>query len=69
MPRELGQLRVVPEPQGEHVAVAGEDDGFPPPVFQGFLGDDEMARRDLLPFTSRGFPLPRLLLNFYALGS
>src|SRR6476646_6990114 len=49
MPGELGQLRVVPKPQGEHVAVAPEDDGFPPPVLQGFLGDDEMARRDLVP--------------------
>ena len=49
MPRELGELRVVPEPQGEHVAVASDDDGLPSPVFQGFLGDDEMARRDLVP--------------------
>ena len=31
---------------------------------------DARPRKSLWsPFTSRGFPLPRLLLNFYALGS
>ena len=49
MAHKFGQLRVVPKPQGEHVAVATDDDGFPPPVVEGFLGDDEMARRDLVP--------------------
>ena len=49
MANKLGQLRVVPKPQREHVAVATEDDGFPPPVVEGFLGDDEMPRRDLVP--------------------
>ena len=29
----------------------------------------ETSKIPRLPFTSRGFPLPRLLLNFYALGS
>ena len=49
MAHKLGQLRVVPKPQREHVAGATEDDGFPPPVVEGFLGDDEMPRRDLVP--------------------
>ena len=49
MANKLGQLRVVPKPQGEHVAGATDDDGFPPPVVEGFLGDDEMTRRDLVP--------------------
>ncbi len=49
MANKLGQLRVVPKPQREHVAVATEDDGLPPPVVEGFLGDDEMARPDLVP--------------------
>ena len=30
MANKLGQLRVVPKPQREHVAGATEDDGFPP---------------------------------------
>ena len=46
---ELGQLRVVPKPQREHVAVASDNNGFPPAVFQSFLGDDEVTRRDLVP--------------------
>ena len=29
----------------------------------------ETSKIARLPFTARGFPLPRLLLNFYALGS
>ena len=29
----------------------------------------ETSKIPRLPFTARGFPLPRLLLNFYALGS
>jgi hypothetical protein len=49
MAHKLGQLRVVPKPQREHVTVASDDDGFPPPVVEGFLGDDEMTRRDLVP--------------------
>jgi hypothetical protein len=49
MPHEFRQLRVIPKPQREHVAVASDDDGFPPAVFQGFLGDDEMTGRDLVP--------------------
>jgi hypothetical protein len=48
---ELGQLRVIAKPQREHVAVAGDDDGFPPAVFQSFLGDDEVARCDVVPIT------------------
>ena len=49
MAHKLGQLRVVPKPQREHVAVATDDDCFPPPVFQRLLCDDEMARRDVVP--------------------
>jgi cyclopropane fatty-acyl-phospholipid synthase-like methyltransferase len=33
------------------------------------MGDVTMIVAQLVGFTSRGFPLPRLLLNFYALGS
>jgi hypothetical protein len=49
MANKLGQLRVVAKPQREHVAGATEDDGFPPPVVQAFLRDDEMPRRDVVP--------------------
>ena len=49
MANKLGQLRVVPKPQREHIAGATEDDGFPPPVVEGFLSEDEMPRRDVVP--------------------
>src|SRR6202040_968906 len=49
MPDELGQVRVIPVLQGEAVALPVEDDGFPPAVLKGLLGDDEMARPDLVP--------------------
>ena len=49
MANKFGQLRVVPKPQREHIAGATEDDGFPPPVVEGFLSEDEMARRDVVP--------------------
>ena len=49
MTHKLGQLRVVPKPQREHVAGASEDDGLPPPILKRLLGDDEMTRRDLIP--------------------
>jgi hypothetical protein len=49
MAHKLWQLRIVPKPQREHVPGATVDDGFPPPVVEGFLGEDEMARRDLVP--------------------
>jgi hypothetical protein len=49
MANKLRQLRVVPIPQREHVAGATEDDGFPPPVVEGFLGEDEMPRCDVVP--------------------
>ena len=49
MAHKLWQLRVVPKPQREHVAVATEDDGFPPAVAKAFLSDDEMPRRDVVP--------------------
>ena len=49
MARELGQLRVIAKPQREHVAVASDNDGFPPAVFQCFLSDDEVARRNRVP--------------------
>ena len=41
-----------------------------PQVAQGrTFAQRETSKIPRLPFTSRGFPLPRLLLNFYALGS
>ena len=40
MAHKLGYLRVVPKPQREYVAVASDDDGFPPAIVEGFLGDD-----------------------------
>ena len=49
MANKLGQLRIVPKPQCEHVAVATDHNGFPPPPLEVFLSDDEMARRDLVP--------------------
>jgi hypothetical protein len=49
MAHKLGQLRVVPKPQREHVPSATEDDGFPPPVVEGFLSEDEMPRRECRP--------------------
>ena len=33
-------------------AVATDDDGFPPAVIEGFLGDDEMARRDAMRYVN-----------------
>jgi hypothetical protein len=39
MAHKFRQLRVVPKPQREHVAVATDHDGFPPPVVEGFLGE------------------------------
>ena len=50
MANKFRQLRVVPKPQREDVAVARDDDGFPPAVVQGFLGDDEMTRTSWLKF-------------------
>ena len=29
-----------------------DDDGFPPAVFQSFLGDDEVARRDAMRYVN-----------------
>src|SRR5271155_3923376 len=49
MASKLGQLRIVPKPQCEHVAVASDNDCFPPAVFKSFMGDDEVTRRDLVP--------------------
>src|SRR6476469_5227717 len=46
---KLGQLRIIAVPQREHVVVAADDDGLPPPVTGRLLGDDEVARRDLIP--------------------
>src|SRR6185503_10049092 len=45
MANKLGELRVVAKPQRKHVAVATDDDGFPPSVFQSLFGDDEVTRR------------------------
>ena len=47
MAHKLGQLWVVPKPQREHVAVATDDDCFPPAVFQSLLSNDEMTRCDV----------------------
>ena len=49
MANKLGQLRVVPKPQREHIASTTEDDGFPPSVVEGFLSEDEMPRCDVVP--------------------
>src|ERR1700730_5066106 len=49
MPEELGEFRVIAKPQREHVVFAVEDDGLPPSVVEALLGDDEVARRDLVP--------------------
>jgi hypothetical protein len=49
MANKLRQLRVVPKSQREHVAGATDDNGFPPTIVKGFLGNDEMPRRDLVP--------------------
>src|SRR6202048_3292163 len=49
VPDELRQVRVVAVLQDEGVAFPGEDDCLPPAVFEGLLGDDEMARPDLVP--------------------
>jgi hypothetical protein len=49
VPDELGQVRIIPVLQSEAVALPVEDDCLPPAVFQGLLGNDQMARRDLIP--------------------
>jgi hypothetical protein len=64
MANKLGQLRVIPKPQREHVAVANDDDSFPPAVVEGFLSDDEMPRRDVIPSPGQAGRNRRLVLVF-----
>src|SRR5271165_2140708 len=49
VPKELGQLRVIAEPQREHVVFALEHDGLPPAIIERLLSNHEMARRNLVP--------------------
>src|SRR6266446_10235062 len=49
MAKELREPREVAKPQREHVVFTVEHDGLPPPVWEALLGDDEVARRDLVP--------------------
>ena len=64
MAHKLGQLWVVTKPQREHVAVAIENDGLPPPMVEGFLSDDEMPRRDLVPGVGQAGRDRQLVLVF-----
>jgi hypothetical protein len=47
--RELGQLRVVPKPERQHVAIALDADRFPPAVLVALLRDDEVTRANVVP--------------------
>ena len=49
MAKELGDSWVVAIPQREHVAVTLDHDRLPPAVGEAFLGDDQMAWRNLVP--------------------
>ena len=64
MASKLGQLRIVPKPQRKHVAGASEHDGFPPAILKRLLGDDEMARRDLIPGPGQAGRNRQLVLVF-----
>ena len=64
MASKLWQLRVVPKPQRQHVAGASEDDGLPPAILKRLLGDDEMARRDLVPGPGQAGRNRQLVLFF-----
>src|SRR5260370_41652936 len=49
VPDEIGEVRVIAVLQGERVAVAGEHNPLPPPVFKGLFGDHQTASRHLVP--------------------
>ena len=49
MANKLGQLRVVPKPQREHVATTLQYDCLPPAVFEARLRNHQMDWRDLVP--------------------
>ena len=49
MAHKLGQLRVIPKPQREHVAGASDDDRFPPAILKRLLRNHEMTGCDLVP--------------------
>ena len=53
MAKELGEPRVIAKPQREHVVVAVEHDGLPPAVGEALLGDDKVARPNLLPIAGQ----------------
>jgi len=68
---ELGKFWVVAVPQREAVASSRDHDRLPPAVLQGFLGDDEMAGRDLVPgpWQTLGGQRVRLVIGWPVLGS
>src|SRR5260370_42388750 len=49
MPRELGQVRVVPVLQDEGVALSVEHDCLMPPILKGLLGDHQVTSRNVVP--------------------
>ena len=48
VPHDVCLPGVITPFQSQHVAVAGEDDGLPPPAIR-FLGDHQVADRNVVP--------------------
>ena len=49
MLNDIGLPGIVAPVQGEHVAIDLHDNRFPPTLANPFVGDDQMARSDLVP--------------------